>query len=551
MYFSRFYDYVKECFLIATILCVAGFLLWWSFAAHMEQSSHFMHDLLLGLADQTEEIQFFPEMEELSLDLRKILLGELEKEEFIETLKRVDITGFGVAPGTWYLLDAARRKENRKPILRALNNRLLPEDLKIVEVPLFPYWATFIVWFFIGISTFLGYAYYCRTNRDNLFADTPWPKAWVYPAILIMAPGLLIFFTIYSLIFVFFLFPKKGLVKLIAISREWQRAQRQAELEAQRESLEVETEAISEEAEEVPREERLERRAGMRWLVLEDYLTEKEHLREAGIVFTELSISEPHELTGIAFPESELDKVLETLAIRPVRTETIDTNWPDVCLLQIEGRQAFRQTRKEAFEERRALYRERYVTECRRRIDQETDSARNKVSELETEVERHRMGLVKNSRELKFQLTKFNSLESLSMSEELRREKFGQEFDKFCEMPHIEWLEISDGRIRLYTDTVQIDYEGVRYKVGDFEIVIYVDGDLKVNNLTHRVGQCDHPHIMEGKPCLGNLSESIAKLTASYQFDIVAQMMVEFLYSINPEGWFKSIRDWKGVMQNG
>lgn len=96
---------------------------------------------------------------------------------------------------------------------------------------------------------------------------------------------------------------------------------------------------------------------------------------------------------------------------------------------------------------------------------------------------------------------------------------------------------------------VVIAYMGTRYFIGrEFELMIYPDGSsgfVRLLNKTQIVESHHHPHIShDGWCCLGNISGPVAQLIAEGKFDLVVMLMIEFLSSINPGGWYKTIEYW-------
>jgi hypothetical protein len=101
------------------------------------------------------------------------------------------------------------------------------------------------------------------------------------------------------------------------------------------------------------------------------------------------------------------------------------------------------------------------------------------------------------------------------------------------------------GGVRLLTGPIEVAHGGVRYRLGCFEIDLAETGAIAVRNLTDAYGLYDHPHIWNGRPCLGNVREGVAKLVAEYQWVAAAEVLLDFLRTVTPQDWYVPITHWK------
>jgi len=72
-------------------------------------------------------------------------------------------------------------------------------------------------------------------------------------------------------------------------------------------------------------------------------------------------------------------------------------------------------------------------------------------------------------------------------------------------------------------------------------------GDIRIHNLTDALGAYDHPHIYQGRPCLGNIREGIAKMIGEYQFVVTVYVLLDFLKTVNTKDWRIPIAYWQEV----
>jgi hypothetical protein len=101
------------------------------------------------------------------------------------------------------------------------------------------------------------------------------------------------------------------------------------------------------------------------------------------------------------------------------------------------------------------------------------------------------------------------------------------------------------GGVRLVTGPIEVAHGGVQYRLGCFEIDVAETGAIAVRNLTDPYGLYDHPHVWNGRPCLGNVREGVAKLVAEYQWVAAAEVLLDFLRTITPQDWYVPVTHWK------
>lgn len=69
-----------------------------------------------------------------------------------------------------------------------------------------------------------------------------------------------------------------------------------------------------------------------------------------------------------------------------------------------------------------------------------------------------------------------------------------------------------------------------KYEIGKFDVTFYLNGRIRCFNLTQRPeDKYDHPHVLSGVPCYGNLSTAITKIINNHQFGVAFDLMYEFL----------------------
>ncbi len=122
-----------------------------------------------------------------------------------------------------------------------------------------------------------------------------------------------------------------------------------------------------------------------------------------------------------------------------------------------------------------------------------------------------------------------------------------REFERIRELPEVRQVDVADGAITLITHPLDAECDGHRYRVGAFRVDIHFEGDVRMTNLTDPRGLYDHPHIRQARPCLGNIREGVAKLVGEFEFAAAAQVLIDFLKTVNSHDWRLPVFYWPRV----
>ena len=120
------------------------------------------------------------------------------------------------------------------------------------------------------------------------------------------------------------------------------------------------------------------------------------------------------------------------------------------------------------------------------------------------------------------------------------------ELNRLLAVPGVYAVEIHGQRLHVLTDPVRIAWDGARYDLGSYRIVLDLNGDVRIesrDNLGPKSGW-DHPHVQDGRPCLGNAREGVLKLIARYELALAAQVLVGFLATYQPESAYCALDRW-------
>ena len=120
-----------------------------------------------------------------------------------------------------------------------------------------------------------------------------------------------------------------------------------------------------------------------------------------------------------------------------------------------------------------------------------------------------------------------------------------REIEALLQIPEVREVEVLGDRLRVFTDTVDTIVAGKRYRLGCFRLDIRFNGDVAITNLTQPYGYYDHPHVWNAKPCLGNIRPNVSKLVSEFQWVATAELLLEYLKTVNPSGWYTPIDNWE------
>ena len=106
-------------------------------------------------------------------------------------------------------------------------------------------------------------------------------------------------------------------------------------------------------------------------------------------------------------------------------------------------------------------------------------------------------------------------------------------------------IRVDGEKLIATTSDVSINYDGSSFDIGEFEVKINLPtGDLDIQNLTHAIDSYQHPHISDGKPCLGNIGSGVIRMLAEFELFGALQIIHKFLHSYNSDSPYLKIEHW-------
>jgi hypothetical protein len=184
--------------------------------------------------------------------------------------------------------------------------------------------------------------------------------------------------------------------------------------------------------------------------------------------------------------------------------------------------------------------RQAYARACHERVAEEIRFLQAEIAFLEDGVEEMARRVTADTRRLREGSRRLRTLQGRTEGTESGE----GELERLQALPGVVQAGVQDGRISLTTAPILVEHEGRCYRLGRFQVSLHFNGDVHIRNLTDRVGPYDHPHIHQGRPYLGSVREGIAKLLGEFQFVAAAEVLVDFLHTVNPADWRLEVIRW-------
>ena len=193
--------------------------------------------------------------------------------------------------------------------------------------------------------------------------------------------------------------------------------------------------------------------------------------------------------------------------------------------------------------QRQARVQQAYLQECRSRVHGETAFLEQEMQFIEDNLEEYARRITGETRRLSAYQRRLNTLRGTPSQHEQRLKDLAE----LKELPEVREVQVQDGRITVFTTPLRAEFDGREFHLGSYRMEISFAGDIRIHNLTDALGAYDHPHIYQGRPCLGNIREGIAKMIGEYQFVVTVYVLIDFLKTVNTKDWRIPIAYWQEV----
>jgi hypothetical protein len=178
-----------------------------------------------------------------------------------------------------------------------------------------------------------------------------------------------------------------------------------------------------------------------------------------------------------------------------------------------------------------------YARACARRLRVRRALLESRIEELGEEIARLGSALIERTRERRHALEELEVLQNRTKALE---ESFAEEYDRLCQSPHVQRIEVTQSQLIVTLDHIMVDYGGQRYPLGPYRVLLPLDGGrVRVQSEHPRFYESrlyHHPHVWgaEGEQiCYGDIAADVAKLLAEREFALALDMLIAFLHEVN------------------
>lgn len=187
---------------------------------------------------------------------------------------------------------------------------------------------------------------------------------------------------------------------------------------------------------------------------------------------------------------------------------------------------------------------QRLLSNIKRLLNGTTQNRRNqlarKIADYESSIANHSSSINMMLSELFSQRNELKQLEAgLPDAERLAE----NQVKSLRKLKGITRIDRTTNGIVFTTEPVQLTTEQATYDIGVFQIKYQVGSPISVRNITNRVGQYDHPHVMNGNICAGNL-EDIYSYVAQGDYALATNLILELLHTVYPRGQYIPVDVW-------
>lgn len=148
--------------------------------------------------------------------------------------------------------------------------------------------------------------------------------------------------------------------------------------------------------------------------------------------------------------------------------------------------------------------------------------------------------------------------ETLNIADKLRKKKVNVKgiLDNVLKIEGVRFVTVENGEIVVITNSLKsLPFTRFDRKrtidLGSYKISWGKGKQIKIHNIDKASDyDYDHPHIKNGVPCWGNMSE-ITKYAQEFNVEITIQMILSYLVNINPDGWHRNGVDWANEFRDG
>ena len=121
--------------------------------------------------------------------------------------------------------------------------------------------------------------------------------------------------------------------------------------------------------------------------------------------------------------------------------------------------------------------------------------------------------------------------------------RFIQELYEIKQLNFVKSIKFKSGAININVGDIILKVANTKTYIGDMNILIYPN-QVKFEN-KYSIGRTEHPHIMEGRPCLGSFAPNITKLLGELELKRLVFLLYQFLNTYNQASCYINFTNWE------
>jgi hypothetical protein len=124
-------------------------------------------------------------------------------------------------------------------------------------------------------------------------------------------------------------------------------------------------------------------------------------------------------------------------------------------------------------------------------------------------------------------------------------ERYRRDFQRLAALEHVRDLKVTGDMIEVFTDTIFV----YNTCLGDMRLAIdFSSVSVTIENRTHPIhangSRYDTPHVLNGQPCLGNISQAVPALLAEGKADRLIPLLIAYVGSYNASSPYMPLQAW-------
>lgn len=174
-----------------------------------------------------------------------------------------------------------------------------------------------------------------------------------------------------------------------------------------------------------------------------------------------------------------------------------------------------------------AIERRRYLELCRARLAHEQESLTGTIAQADQRLNQARATFMAEYATMQaLQRRQLALAEGDKAVIDRYLEVYAREYDMLVNSPSLQKFQLSPSSLSFTTIPLEIKHQDTVYEVGCFTVSIgLANGDISIKG--------KHPHVQDGRPCLGNIASEVAMLTVQRKYGVLVMLLIRYLESVD------------------